>query len=109
MTLLTGELPPQRGTVSRPKKLGVLRHDQFAFDARPFIKFTMNRASGKLAIKFTDISKAYPGNEVIDGFSGIINRGEKIVLIGRNGSGKTTMLKALLSEPPDSPNDQVGG
>ncbi|MDQ3420001.1 MAG: ATP-binding cassette domain-containing protein, partial [Acidobacteriota bacterium] len=67
------------------------------------------RPSGKLAIKFTDISKAYPGNEVIDGFSGIINRGEKIVLIGRNGSGKTTMLKALLSEPPDSPNDQVGG
>src|ERR671923_2855990 len=33
MKLLTGELPPQRGTVSRPPKLGVLRQDQFAFDA----------------------------------------------------------------------------
>ena len=32
MKLLTGELEPQRGTVSRPKKLGVLRQDQFAFD-----------------------------------------------------------------------------
>jgi len=32
MKLLTGELPPQKGTVSRPAKLGVLRQDQFAFD-----------------------------------------------------------------------------
>ncbi len=32
MKLLTGELPPQRGTVDRPDKLGVLRQDQFAFD-----------------------------------------------------------------------------
>src|SRR5919107_2814562 len=32
MKLLTGELPPQRGTVVRPEKLGVLRQDQFAFD-----------------------------------------------------------------------------
>src|SRR5256714_6184681 len=32
MKLLTGELPPQRGEVARPKKIGVLRQDQFAFD-----------------------------------------------------------------------------
>src|SRR5476649_2581268 len=32
MKLLTGELEPQRGTVVRPSKLGVLRQDQFAFD-----------------------------------------------------------------------------
>src|SRR4029078_10621475 len=32
MKLLTGEMPPQKGTVSRPQKLGVLRQDQFAFD-----------------------------------------------------------------------------
>src|SRR6187401_1563608 len=33
MKLLTGELPPQRGEVTTPVKLGVLRQDQFAFDA----------------------------------------------------------------------------
>src|ERR671927_1552316 len=33
MKLLTGELQAQRGTVTRPEKLGVLRQDQFAFDA----------------------------------------------------------------------------
>src|SRR5271168_2976829 len=33
MKVLTGELDPQKGTVVRPKKMGVLRQDQFAFDA----------------------------------------------------------------------------
>ena len=32
MKLLTGELVPQKGSVVRPQKLGVLRQDQFAFD-----------------------------------------------------------------------------
>src|SRR6478609_7391648 len=32
LKLLTGELPPQKGTVTRPQKVGVLRQDQFAFD-----------------------------------------------------------------------------
>src|SRR5829696_8532596 len=33
MKLLTGEQPPQRGEVVRPAKVGVLRQDQYAFDA----------------------------------------------------------------------------
>ena len=32
MKLLTGEQPPQRGSVTRPPKLGVLRQDHYAFD-----------------------------------------------------------------------------
>ena len=32
MKLLAGDDPPQKGTVVRPEKLGVLRQDQFAFD-----------------------------------------------------------------------------
>ena len=35
MKLLSGELEPQKGTVVRPKKIGILRQDQFAFDALP--------------------------------------------------------------------------
>jgi ATPase subunit of ABC transporter with duplicated ATPase domains len=37
MKLLSGELDPQKGTVVRPRKLGVLRQDQFAFDAHTAI------------------------------------------------------------------------
>jgi ATPase subunit of ABC transporter with duplicated ATPase domains len=33
MKILTGELEPQKGNVVRPRKLGVLRQDQFAFDS----------------------------------------------------------------------------
>ena len=33
MKILTGELEPAKGSVTRPKKLGILRQDQFAFDA----------------------------------------------------------------------------
>ena len=33
MKLLTGEMDPQKGTVVRPRKVGVLSQDQFAFDA----------------------------------------------------------------------------
>jgi ATPase subunit of ABC transporter with duplicated ATPase domains len=46
------------------------------------------------------VSKAFGGHEIFSKFTGVINRGEKIVLVGRNGAGKTTMLRALLSDAP---------
>ena len=33
MKILTGEIEPEKGSVTRPKKIGILRQDQFAFDA----------------------------------------------------------------------------
>ena len=33
MKILTGEIEPEKGSITRPKKMGVLRQDQFAFDA----------------------------------------------------------------------------
>ena len=37
MKLLSGDLEPQKGSVSRPARLGILRQDQFAFDAHRVI------------------------------------------------------------------------
>ena len=68
---------------------------------RPFIKFDLLRPSGKHLLEFEGISKAYGDQEVISGFSGAVMRGEKICLMGRNGVGKTTMLKCLLTGAPD--------
>jgi ATPase subunit of ABC transporter with duplicated ATPase domains len=80
---------------------------------RPYIKFTQARPSGRMAIEIQDVSKAFEANQVIDGFDAIVNRGEKIVIVGRNGVGKTTLLKALLSDAPGaigaSPNDLDSG
>jgi ATPase subunit of ABC transporter with duplicated ATPase domains len=67
---------------------------------RPYIKFSMARPSGRFAIEFADVTKGFAGHQVIKGFSGIVNRGEKVVVVGRNGQGKTTLLKALMSDAP---------
>ncbi len=65
---------------------------------RPYIKFSMNRPSGRVAIECSGVTKAHGAAPVVSNFSAIVNRGEKIVLVGRNGLGKTTMLKALLAD-----------
>jgi ATPase subunit of ABC transporter with duplicated ATPase domains len=67
---------------------------------RPYIRFTMQRPSGKVAIECSGVSKAYGATPVVAGFDAVVNRGEKIVLVGRNGLGKTTLLKALLADAP---------
>jgi ATPase subunit of ABC transporter with duplicated ATPase domains len=68
---------------------------------RPYIKFQMNRPSGRTAMEIKGVSKAHGGVPVVANFSAIVNRGEKIVLVGRNGQGKTTLLKALLADSPN--------
>jgi len=97
-------------TTSRRKEVERLQTTELARSniQRPYIKFSMNRPSGRFALEFSDIAKAHGGVPVIGGFSGIVNRGEKIVVIGRNGQGKTTLLKALLADAPGlaaSPSD----
>ena len=70
---------------------------------RPYIRFQMNRPSGRTAMEIKGVSKAHGGAPVIADFSTIVNRGEKIVLVGRNGAGKTTMIRALLADTPNLP------
>jgi len=70
---------------------------------RPYIRFQMNRPSGRLAMECTGVAKAFGDHTVIDGFDVVVNRGEKIAIVGRNGVGKTTLLKALLADGPGLP------
>ncbi len=67
---------------------------------RPYIRFTMARPSGKLAFECEGVSKAYGGTPVVADFGAVVSRGEKVILAGRNGLGKTTLLKALLADAP---------
>ena len=89
-------------TTSRRKEVERLQTTELARSniQRPYIKFAMNRPSGRFVIEFSDVSKGFDGTPVISGFSAIVNRGEKIVLVGRNGQGKTTLLKALMADAP---------
>ena len=70
---------------------------------RPYIRFQMNRPSGRMVLEAAGVAKGYDGMPVVRGFSAIVNRGEKVVLVGRNGRGKTTLLQALLADVPGLP------
>ncbi len=72
---------------------------------RPFIRFEQARPSGRNILDVEKVNKSYPQKDgkvehVIANFTASCMRGDKIVLMGRNGQGKTTMLKALLANGP---------
>ena len=88
---------------SRKKEVERLQTNELARSniARPFIRFEMLRPSGKHILDIEDLSKSYGDQQVIKSFSSAVMRGEKICLMGRNGLGKTTMLKSLLAGVPE--------
>jgi ATPase subunit of ABC transporter with duplicated ATPase domains len=63
---------------------------------RPYIRFDMKKASGRHPLEVRSVEKSYDGLKVIPRFSASVTRGEKIALMGRNGTGKTTLLKSLV-------------
>ena len=54
--------------------------------------------SGQLVLEANDISFAWDDQLIIDNFSTLISRGDRVGVIGPNGTGKTTLLKLLLGE-----------
>lgn len=75
---------------------------------RPYIRFEQKRPSGRHALEFKGVVKGYGGLKVINGFTASLPRGEKVALMGRNGTGKTTLLKALLANAPGVTDPDVG-
>lgn len=63
---------------------------------RPYIRFpSPDKPSGKIVCRLDSVKKSYGDQEVIDGFSFEIHRGDKIGVIGNNGRGKTTLIKMI--------------
>ncbi|MGH9631286.1 MAG: ABC-F family ATP-binding cassette domain-containing protein [Bryobacteraceae bacterium] len=87
---------------SRKKEVERLQTSELARSniQRPFIRFELKRPSGRHVLDFKGVSKSYGDVDVIQGFSASVTRGERIVLLGRNGIGKTTLLRALLANAP---------
>jgi ATP-binding cassette subfamily F protein uup len=54
--------------------------------------------SGKIVADLENVSKRYGDKVIIEDFTGIVLRGDKVGLIGPNGAGKTTLLKIILGE-----------
>ncbi|MFW1939978.1 ATP-binding cassette domain-containing protein [Acinetobacter junii] len=54
--------------------------------------------SGKLVFEIENLSVSYDSKPLIKDFSAIVLRGDRIGLVGDNGVGKTTLIKAILGE-----------
>ena len=65
--------------------------------------------SGKRVCQAKEISKSYGERSIVDGFSTLIARGDRVGIVGPNGVGKTTLLKLLTGElKPDSGHIRLG-
>lgn len=62
------------------------------------LKFLPAPRSGKITVEALKVGKSYGSNLVIEDASFIIERGEKVAFIGRNGEGKTTLSRILMGE-----------
>lgn len=83
---------------SRKKEIDRLKPDDLKRTniQRPFIRFDEPKSKPGLSIqKVRKLTKHYDGPNVFENFSIEIQRGDKIGVIGRNGRGKTTLLKML--------------
>jgi len=74
------------------------------------IQVDVGQKTGKRVVEVEHISYTLPnGRVLVDDFSTLVQRGDKIGLIGPNGVGKTTLLKILLGElkPDENPESKI--
>ncbi|MFZ9939318.1 MAG: ABC-F family ATP-binding cassette domain-containing protein [Bacteroidia bacterium] len=65
-------------------------------DRAPRFRFVPNRKPGKLLMELDRVDKSFPGVNILNGASVQWERGDKIALVGPNGTGKSTLLRILL-------------
>ena len=62
------------------------------------IKFPPAPRSGQIVAEVKEVGKSFGAKHVFSGANFVIERGEKIALVGRNGEGKTTLARMLVGE-----------
>src|SRR4029077_11325933 len=62
--------------------------------------FPQPKPSGRIVAEFKDVSKSYGSKHVFSGANFIIERGDRISLVGINGAGKSTMIKLPAGPEP---------
>jgi ATP-binding cassette subfamily F protein 3 len=64
-------------------------------NAKVHFRFNFGQASGKIVTELKNVSKSYGENIILRNSVGVIERGDKIALIGANGRGKSTLLRII--------------
>ncbi len=71
--------------------------------------FPQPKPSGRIVAEFRRVSKAYGDHVVFSGGDVIIERGDRVSLVGVNGAGKSTMIKILAGAEPVTSGEYVIG
>jgi len=66
--------------------------------SRLHLKFPPAPRSGAIPLEIENLSMVYDDYVVLDRVGLMINRGEKVALVGKNGEGKSTLIKCILDE-----------
>lgn len=82
------------------EKLEILEVDEEDTSALR-LKFPPSPRSGNYPVIADDLSKRYGDHEVFNHASFTIQKGEKVAFVGRNGEGKSTLVKCLMNEIND--------
>ncbi|MBO4985838.1 MAG: ABC-F family ATP-binding cassette domain-containing protein [Bacteroides sp.] len=79
------------------------------------LKFTCSSRSGNYPVICDEVGKSYGPHNVFHNVNLTINRGEKVAFVGKNGEGKSTLVKCIMGEITDytgrltlSHNVQIG-
>ncbi|WP_100614817.1 ABC-F family ATP-binding cassette domain-containing protein [Confluentibacter citreus] len=79
------------------EKLEIIEIDEVDTSALK-LRFPPAPRSGDYPVTVKDLSKSYDGHVVFKNANMSISRGEKVSFVGRNGEGKSTMIKAIMGE-----------
>ena len=79
------------------EKLEIIEIDEIDTSALK-LRFPPAPRSGDYPVSAKEVSKKYDDHVVFNDANMVISRGEKVSFVGRNGEGKSTMIKAILGE-----------
>jgi len=88
---------------SRIKALERMERVEDVDDYNPTVnfRFKFSKQSGRHVVRLENISKSYPGIPILEHTDAIIEKGDKIALIGANGKGKSTLLRIVANADKD--------
>lgn len=106
------KMPKARGTKAKYRVDAFQDIKEKAFSKQTETKLElgvkMSRIGGKI-LEFAKIKKAFGETKIVNEFSYIFKKGEKIGIIGKNGVGKSTFLNMVMGlEKPDSGTIEAG-
>lgn len=85
---------------SRIKQLNKVERIEIDMEdtSRLNLKFPPAPRAGSIPVEIENLTKAYGDKVIIENIGMIINRGEKVAFVGKNGEGKTTLVKCIMDE-----------